>query len=246
MGGSSGSGITPAGGAAATTWPSTLWNLIRRGREGPGEQRKAALEDLFRLYYKPIYRFFQKALGIEGRHLDDVTQDFFTRFIEKDFLKNIAQEKSFRGFLKVACRRHHINWLEAQKTAKRGAGRTVSLQEAGADPPAVPERDLDALIDDELRAWYVEESVERLRRELVAQGKETHFLLFEKRAGLGGVEPPDHRTLSREFGIPVYEVSNRLMAARKLFRRTLVGIAAERCADPMEELRDLGLHQYLK
>ena len=108
-----------------------------RGREGAGSQRKVALEDLFRLYYKPVYRFFQKALAIEGRHLDDVTQDFFTRFVEKDFLKSVAQEKSFRGFLKVACRRHYVNWRKAQQSAKRGGGRTVSLQDAGEDAAAV-------------------------------------------------------------------------------------------------------------
>src|SRR5262245_61646830 len=134
-------GGMPAGGnstngGATNAWPSTIWDLVQRSHNGSAVGRRQALDELFRQYYKPVHRFFQKALRVGERDLEDLTQDFFTRFIEKDSLKNLQEERSFRGFLKVACRRHFINWLEARNAAKRGGGRTVRFDESG---PAVPE-----------------------------------------------------------------------------------------------------------
>ncbi len=229
-------------GTATNAWPSTIWDLVQRSHQGSTDERRQALDDLLRQYYKPVHRFFQKALRVGDRDLEDLTQEFFTRFIEKDFLRNLQHEKSFRGFLKVACRRHFINWLEARNAAKRGGDRTLSLDESLV---AVSEDKFDGLIDGELRTWYLEEAVERTRVELVAQGKEAYFKLFEARAGLKDGEPSDYKALAAEFGISVFDVSNYLLAARKIFRQALVHLAAERSPDPMEELRELGLNKYL-
>ena len=229
-------------GAATNTWPSTIWDLVRRSQEGPADGRKRALEDLLRQYYTPVRRFFQKALRVGERDLEDLTQDFFTRFVEKDFLKNLRQEGSFRGYLKVACRRHFINWLEARNAAKRGGDRTLSLDDTGM---AVADDKIDGLIDDELRGWYLEEAVERAKLELTAQGKEAYFKVFEARAGLRDGEPADYKSLAAEFGISVYDVSNQLLSARKVFRQALIQLAGERSPHPADELRELGLHKYL-
>ena len=229
-------------GAATNTWPSTIWELVRRSHEGPAAQRKRALDDLFRQYYTPVHRFFQKALRVGERDLEDLTQDFFARFVEKDFLKNLQHEGSFRGFLKVACRRHFINWLDARNAAKRGGDRAVPLEDSGI---AVPEDKFDGLIDDELRAWYLEEAVERTKQELTAQGKEAYYKVFEARAGLRNGEAADYKSLAKEFGISVYDVSNHLLSARKVFRQALVQLAEERSPHPTEELRELGLLKYL-
>lgn len=227
-------------GTATNVWPSTIWELVRRSREGPSGDRRRALDDLFRQYYKPVFRFFQRALRVDDRNVEDLTQDFFTRFVEKDFLKNLELEKSFRGFLKVACRRHFINWLEARAAAKRSGGRDAVLDEA-----AVPEDRIDGMIDDELRNWYLEEAVERTKSGLAAQGKEAYFRLFAARAGLRDGVPADYQSLANEFGLAVYDVSNQLMAARRIFRQGLVELASERSPDPMEELAELGLRKYL-
>jgi RNA polymerase sigma factor (sigma-70 family) len=233
---------TSTAGTATNGWPSTIWTLVQRSHDGPADERKRALDDLFRQYYKPVHRFFQKALRVGERDLEDLTQEFFTRFIEKDFLKNLQHEKSFRGFLKVACRRHFINWLEARNAAKRGGDRTVPLEEYGV---AASEDKIDGMIDGELQNWYLEEAVERAKTELTAQGKAAYFRLFEARAGLRNGAPADYKALASEFGISVYDVSNQLLAARKVFRQALVQLAAERSPDPMDELRELGLQKYL-
>jgi DNA-directed RNA polymerase specialized sigma24 family protein len=83
----------------------------------PPEARVGAAggERLSRLYYKPVYRFFQRVLGLHGDDLADVTRDFFVRFLEIDFPGRLRREGSFRAFLRVAARRHGLNWKEKHR-----------------------------------------------------------------------------------------------------------------------------------
>ncbi|HZL72710.1 MAG TPA: hypothetical protein VFC86_09635 [Planctomycetota bacterium] len=237
----------PARPSRITAWPSTAWSAIRAIQSASPDERRAALEDLLRVYYEPVHRFFLKALGIRGPRLDDVTQEFFTRFIEKDFLKNVTYEKSFRGFLKLACRRHYINWCHAEKSARARSGDMPRLNDREGSPIdiPIPEERFNSMVDEELRRMYLDEAVERTRNELVRQGKELYFRIFEARCAQDGSGIPDYETLSRQFKIPLFDICNHLMAARKIFRASLQAFAIERSEDPREELRELGLDRHI-
>ena len=232
--------------ARTTAWPSTVWATIREIRAASPEGRKAALDELLRLYYQPVRRFFQRVLGIQGHRLEDMTQDFFTRFIEKDFLKIVTYEKSFRGFLKLACRRHYINWTEAERAASERSGKMQRLEDrhGSAFEIPIPEERFGSMVDEELRHWYLDEAVERTRNELVRHGKEIYFRIFEARAGLDGSPIQDYQSLSQRFGIPIFDIRNHLTSARKIFRAALETLASERSEDPHEELRELGLDRH--
>jgi len=230
-----------------TRWPSTVWATIREIRTASPEGKRAALDELLRLYYKPVHRFFQRVLGIQGHRLEDVTQEFFTRFIEKDFLKIVTYEKSFRGFLKLACRRHYINWCEAERAGVDRSGKVQRLhdRDGSAFEIPIPEERFHSMVDEELRSWYLDEAVDRTRNELVRNGKEVYFRIFEARAGLDGGAPSDYQSLSKRFELPIFDIRNHLTAARKIFRAALQALAAERSEDPQEELRELGLDRHL-
>lgn len=215
--------------SAPGPWPSTPWSRLLKWPELPAADRKAALERITTLYYKPVYRFFQRVLGLHGDDLTNVTQDFFTRWIEKDFLKGLSYEKSFRAFLKVACRRHYVNWLEARRD------RAVPL--ADRDVAAR----VDEGFDEELKTWYVDEARGRTRRRLLAEGKDDYVRVFEAR--LAGDE---YAAIAEKVGKRVYDVRNYLSKARAFFREELLALAAERADDPEAELRELGLARYLK
>ena len=230
-----------------TAWPSTVWATIREIRGGSPEERRTALDELLRLYYQPVHRFFQRVLRIQGPRLDDVTQEFFTRFIEKDFLKNVTVEKSFQGFLKLACRRHYINWCEAERAARARSGDMARLQDRDGSSfeIPIPEERFSSMVDEELRRWYLDEAMVRTRKELLRQGKETYFRIFEARSGLDGSALADYQSLSRRFEISIFDIRNHLTAARKIFRAALEALASERSEDPREELRELGLDRHL-
>ena len=56
----------------------------------------------------------------------DLTQEFFARLLEKDYLKAAAQEKGrFRTFLIVALKRFLANEWDRARAQKRGGGQVV-------------------------------------------------------------------------------------------------------------------------
>lgn len=231
--------------APGQNFPETCWDLVRRCRDGTGEDRRQSLDRLVLLYWKPVYRFYQRALRVPDDEAKDVTQAFFARFLEKDFLKNLQYEKSFRNFLKTACRRFLINQREAEAARRPpDGGKLVSLTDDDGRTAEVAAEDarFAGMIDEEFRAFYLEEALERTRAALAAGGKEIYFEVLRARVGAeGGDAPPSYDDLAARLGLRVFDVRNYLAAARKVFRACLQKLAAERSDDPADELRALGL-----
>ena len=229
--------------------PETPWTLLRRARDGAPDDRHAALAELLPLYYRPVRRFFGRALRVDGQSLDDVTQEFFARFVEKDFVKNLHHETSFRAFVKVCCRRHWASWLEARRRdGPRGEARLQPLHDETGAPLDVADTEgaLDELVDAELLRFYLDAALERLREELTAQGKAVYLEVFLARTRFDGERPPAYEAIAREVGRSVYDVRNYLTHARKIFRRALLEIASQQADRPRDELRELGLLKYLR
>lgn len=224
----------PSPPSAGGQWPKTPWSTVRRARDGTEADRRAARDQLFELYYVPVRRFFGRALAIEDGAADDVAHDLFVRLLEKDFLEGLRHETSLRAFLKLACRRQCANWRRGEAASRR------ALRNLAVNVGAPGEGPLDAL-DEELRHFYVEEAVRRLREDLVRRGKNEMLAIFEARTRFDGSRPEEYDALAGRFGLRIYDVRNRLAAAREVFRRELMRIARERAEDPREELRELGL-----
>jgi DNA-directed RNA polymerase specialized sigma24 family protein len=222
-------------------WPPTLWDVIRRARDGSGEDRKTAWDQLFLAYFKPVRRFFERVRRLRGESLDDVTQDFFRRFLEKDFLRNLREEKSFRNFLKLACERHHINWLESNR---RHRSTRPLVDSEGASIDVESWDDVSRVLEEELRGAFLEQALGRTQLKLVADGKELYYQIFESRARFDGSKPPDFKSLSEKFSISVFQINNHINAARKVFRDAMLALARERRPDdPKGELKDMNLLQ---
>ena len=216
------------------TWPSTPWTLLRGWRDLAAAPKGEALERLSRLYYKPVARFFERVLGVRGADRDDLTQDFFVRFLELDFPGRLRHEGSFRGFLKVAARRHCLSWREKHRA------RAGSLE--GFD---VAEQRLDAALDEELRRDLLEAAEARVRNALAAEGKDAYLKVLDARLRRDADgKPPEYADIAREIGRGVFDVRNYLNRIRELFREALAALAAERSADPDRELDELGLGSF--
>ena len=148
--------------------------LAAGGRSTPGAD--VALEELCRTYWYPLYAYVRRH-GHSREDAEDLTQAFFARLLEKDYLKGISREKGkFRAFLLVAVKRFLANEWDRASSQKRGGGvRPLSLDWLDADQryqinPA------DTLSPDKLydRAWAVtvlEQVITRLRDESAAEGK---------------------------------------------------------------------------
>ncbi len=145
-------------------------------REGSSQQADMALEELCRTYWYPLYVYVRRQTPTR-EDAEDLTQAFFARFLEKNYLAAISSERGrFRAFLLAALKHFLANEWDRANRQKRGGGATlVSLDWQDADtrfqidPP-------DNLSPDKLydRAWAVtmlEKVIARLRDENTNEGK---------------------------------------------------------------------------
>ena len=147
-------------------------------RESPGAN--AALANLYQNYWRPVYCYVRR-LGRSPEDAKDLTQEFFLRLVEKDYLKGLDRETGkFRSFLLVVLKRFLANEWDRANRLKRGGGhQTISIdaqdteQRYLAEPVdhRTPEKEFD-------RCWalaVLERVVNRLNAEMVEERKGTVF-----------------------------------------------------------------------
>lgn len=139
-----------------------------------------ALEELCRDYWYPLYAYVRRQ-GHAPAQAEDLTQDFFTRLLEKKYLAGLDSNRGrFRAFLLAAMKHFLANEWDRANRQKRGGGAVVlSLDYQGADTryQINPEDHLspDKLYD---RAWattLLERVVNRLSSENQAEGRAKEF-----------------------------------------------------------------------
>ena len=149
--------------------------MLAAGQRG-APQAEVALEELCRTYWYPIYAYVRRH-GHSREDAEDLTQAFFARLLEKNYLEGIKNDKGkFRAFLLVALKHFLSNEWDRANCQKRGGGiRPLSLdwQDANTRYQINP---ADHLSPDKLydRAWAVtmlERVITRLRDESSAEGK---------------------------------------------------------------------------
>src|SRR6185503_529866 len=124
---------TQASGSTSGVFHTTHWSVVLAAqRDAP--QADKALETLCRTYWYPIYAFVRRR-GVSAEDARDLTQDFFLRLLQRDFLRNIAREKGrFRSFLLVSLKNFLSTQWQRSQTVKRGGDQVfVSWEELQAE-----------------------------------------------------------------------------------------------------------------
>src|SRR6185369_11011022 len=79
-----------------------------------------ALEKLCRTYWLPLYAYIRRN-GYTPPDAQDLTQEFFARFLAKNFLANVDPVKGkFRSFLLAALKHFLANEWDRSTAQKRG------------------------------------------------------------------------------------------------------------------------------
>jgi RNA polymerase sigma-70 factor (ECF subfamily) len=124
------SNLEPGKSLSPQNFVTTHWSVVLTAQRNPAGA-DAALEQLCRLYWWPLYAFVRRR-GHGVHDAQDLTQEFFTRLLSKDFLGAVDRTKGkFRSFL-LASMEHFLakEWrrINAQK---RGGGCTfISIDDA--------------------------------------------------------------------------------------------------------------------
>src|ERR1051326_5260823 len=100
---------------AATRWTVVL----TAGRDSP-TKAFAALEQLCQAYWYPLYAYVRRR-GHAPHDAQDLTQEFFTRLLEKKKLAGLTREGGkFRSFLLTALNHFLVDEWKCASAEKRG------------------------------------------------------------------------------------------------------------------------------
>jgi DNA-directed RNA polymerase specialized sigma24 family protein len=179
-------------------------------------------------YWKPIYKYLRIKWNLSSEDAQDATQGFLTLAFEKRYFEAYDPSKGrFRTFARVCVDRFVAKERKAALAIKRGGStRLVSLDFESAEGELrqidVPDpKDLDELFRREFVRELFAISLNTVRDELHAEGKELQFRVFERY----DLEPAEHvtyATVAGEFEIPPTQVTNYLAAVRRRFRTCLL------------------------
>jgi RNA polymerase sigma factor (sigma-70 family) len=154
--------------------------VVLSGRKNDSPQSSAALETLCRTYWYPLYAYVRRQ-GHSPPDAQDLTQEFFARLLQKDYLKGAAQEKGrFRTFLIVALKRFLANEWDRVRAKKRGGGQPLltldtELAEQRYRIELTEGATAERLFERRWALTLLDHSMKRLRKEFAAAGKVGEF-----------------------------------------------------------------------
>ncbi len=237
---------TPPTSTPGDYFATTRWTTVLAAGRRSSPQADVALEELCRVYWYPLYAYVRRH-GHSKEDAEDLTQAFFERFLQKNYLEGLSSERGrFRAFLLAALKHFLANEWDRAGRQKRGAHAThLSLDWRDADTRY--QLDLrDDLSPDKLydRAWAVallERVVGRLRNECAAEGKTELFarlkpLLMADRSAISYSQAAAVLGISEEAArVAVHRLRRRY---RELLREEIAQTLAEP-ARVEEEIRAL-------
>lgn len=229
-------------------FPTTRITLIEAARGGPTPQTRDALAVLCSAYWYPIYAYVRR-LGYQQEDAEDLTQGFFARVIEKQYLRGFERERGrFRSFLLGALKHFIANerdWVRAQK---RGGGATPL-------PLEVVLRTAEDAIASNLTMTFRRKRCsngsgrlrcltrvqERLRAEAERDGKATHFERLKSSPTADDLGA-GYRTIALDLNTTEGAIKVAVHRLRRRFRELLREEIAQTVDNPEDvgqELRDL-------
>jgi RNA polymerase sigma-70 factor (ECF subfamily) len=236
----------------ARAFATTRWSLILSAAKSESGEQKArdALEELCRTYWRPVFSFICRH-GYSTEDAQDLTQDFFVKIVEGNWLQHADPNRGrFRSLLRTSLQNFLVNAAERTHTRKRGGGvEFVSFDDWMAEAPSQlsisaqalnslpPER----LFDLRWATTVVENALRRLREE--CEGKDRLRLFYALSRHLTEErEEVSYANLSAALGVAETAVKKQLYTMRQRYRcllRDEVAHTVENPADAEDEIRYL-------
>lgn len=158
----------------------TRWSVVVTAGRCESTHARDALEQLCRAYWQPIYAFVRRQ-GHSPADAQDLTQEFFARLLEKNYLQNVDPAKGrFRSFLLASVKHFLANEWDKARAQKRGGERVLlSINSASAETAYAIEP-VEQLTPDKIfeRRWaltLLAEVMAQLRAEYRSEGKTELF-----------------------------------------------------------------------
>jgi RNA polymerase sigma factor (sigma-70 family) len=178
-------------GSAAAWFVTTHWSVVLEAKGNDSVRASEALETLCRIYWRPLYAFIRRN-GYTRADAQDLTQEFFSRLLSKDYLRHLRDQRGkFRSFLLTFVKHFLADERDRATAQKRGGGQVaLSLDDIPGEDLFVAQT-ANQITPDQLfeRRWaetVLDQALRRLSQEYHANAKGA---LFET---LKDVQPGEH------------------------------------------------------
>jgi RNA polymerase sigma factor (sigma-70 family) len=230
------SGEDPA--SSSPAWfVTTHWSVVLAAGRSDSTRAVAAMENLFKTYWYPLYAFVRR-LGHSPQDAEDLVQSFFTRCLRKNYWVSADRNKGrFRSFLLIVLKRFLANEWDKARALKRGGGEnplaldSLTAEERYALEPA------DVLSPDKLydRRWaltLLEHVLGRLEKEQQQSGNGAAFA--ELKPFLTGQGGDSYTQVAERLGSNDGAVKVTVHRLRKRYRALLEEEIANTVSSPEE------------
>jgi RNA polymerase sigma factor (sigma-70 family) len=227
---------------------TTHWSVVREAGQPGSPGATGALERLCQCYWYPLYAFVRRK-GHSAHDAQDLTQEFFARFLERKYVALADQSRGkFRNFLIKSIEHFLINEWNKGRAAKRASlGQIISWDEQEAEKRyllepsgnATPE----AIFEKRWAMSLLESALARLGEEFSAPGKRELFAAL-KFSVWGEQVESSYQEIAAKFGMGEGAVKGAVHRLRHRYRELLRAEVAETvatAAEVDEELRHLAV-----
>jgi len=155
---------------------TTHWSVVLAAAEEETPEAAAALEQLCRTYWYPLYVFIRRQ-GYGVADAEDLTQGFFAHILSRRFLQRASRDKGrFRSFILSSLKYFMADELAKLHAQKRGGGQTPVFLDAHSAEERYRLEPVEVMDPEKLfeRRWamtLLERVLQRLEAEFVEAGK---------------------------------------------------------------------------
>jgi RNA polymerase sigma-70 factor (ECF subfamily) len=208
-------------GVGGSQFPSTAWSQIAAAQESDPVLARHTLALLLERYWKPVCSSVRR-MGLSDEDAQDLTQDFFIRFIQKDLVSRVDRARGrFRSFLRAAV--SQLVWARWRRAARRPkerpAGDDAARVADAAGPEAAPGEQADRAFAADFARQLVGVCTARLRAECEAMGKHVQWRAFEARYLAGGEDVATYAQVGQKLGLTAKQAGKQIELARRRFVR---------------------------
>ena len=219
------------------SFQTTHWTVVLRAAQSREFGAPAALADLFRLYWYPLYAF-ARCRGHSPDDAQDFTQGFFLRLIEHKTLTRADPLKGkFRSFLLTSFKNYLCTEAERSHRQKRGGQyEFVSLDLAERREPLSPgaDRRFDRgeIFDARWALTLLNRTMTRLAQEYATQGRASLFETLKVFLKTSGVCSPSYEEAAKALGVSLSAAKSLIHRLRKRCASILREEVARTVSDP--------------
>jgi RNA polymerase sigma factor (sigma-70 family) len=238
--------VSPSAHSAGQWFATTHWSVVLTAARDAEPQAAEALEKLCGSYWYPLYAYVRKT-GRTVEDSQDLTQEFFARLLEKQYLGLATPERGrFRTFLLSSLKNFLANdWKRAHRQKRGGRAAFLSIDaEVGetlyaAEP--VDTADPEKLYEKRWAGTLLDRTLNRLRQDYASTGRaqlfdELKVFVWGERGDASYSEVAAHLQLSEgAVKVAVHRLRHRF---RELLRAEIADTVAD-AHDIDEELRHL-------